>query len=73
MSPMHKQQLRWPILRILRRLFIPNPRQIPNNNPPIIPRTRENGFLIRRPRHRGDLVPMTFKRMQLEFQVSQVP
>jgi hypothetical protein len=47
MSTMHKQQFRWPILRILGSLLNPNPREIPNNDPTIIPRRRKNRFLMR--------------------------
>lgn len=73
MSTMHKQQFRRPILCIVGSLLNPNPRKIPNDNPPIIPRRRKNRFLVRRPRDRRNLIPMPLKGMQLEFEVPQIP
>jgi hypothetical protein len=70
---MHKQQFRWPILRILWSLLNPNPREIPNNDPTIIPRRSKNRFLMRRPRDRRNLIPMPLKDVQLEFEIPQIP
>jgi hypothetical protein len=60
---MYEQQLRWPVFLVIGCLFDPNLVQVPNVDPSVTRRRREDRGVVRRPREAQDFVGMGLERM----------
>ena len=69
---MYKQQLRWTVLLIIRRLFNSDLVQVPNINPSITRRRRKDGGVVGRPRETQDFIGMGLKCVNLGCRFTQI-
>ena len=73
MSPMHEQQLRRSIVRIVGRLLLSDLGDVPDVDPSVRGGGREDGLGVRRPRELDDLVCVRLERVQLLGEFSEIP
>jgi hypothetical protein len=70
---MDEQQFWRSVLRILGTLFLSNLAQIPNVQTAVSTTRGQDSFIVWRPLNLEDLITVRLERMQLQFQVSQIP